>query len=54
MRARMAAQMEPEQARAAADYVIENDGDLEQLRERARPSTNALYRDEPNRVLREP
>jgi dephospho-CoA kinase len=36
VRARMAAQIPPEQARARADYVIENDGDLAALRERAR------------------
>jgi dephospho-CoA kinase len=42
VRARMAAQIEPEQARAAADYIIENDGDLTNLRERARAVYRAL------------
>lgn len=32
IRARMAAQIDPERARTRADYVIENDGDLERLR----------------------
>lgn len=40
VRARMAAQIDPEEARRRADYVIENDGDLAALRER----TTALYR----------
>ena len=35
VRARIAAQIEPEQARAAADYVIENAGDLAGLRARS-------------------
>jgi dephospho-CoA kinase len=39
VRARIAAQIEPEQARSAADYVIENGGDFEKLRARA----NAVY-----------
>jgi dephospho-CoA kinase len=39
VRARMAAQIEPERARERADYVIENDGDLEHLYER----TLAVY-----------
>ena len=34
VRARMAAQMSPDEARSRADYVIENDGDLNRLRER--------------------
>jgi dephospho-CoA kinase len=34
VRARVAAQIEPSQARRAADYVIENDGNLERLRQR--------------------
>jgi dephospho-CoA kinase len=34
VRARMAAQIAPDQARSRADYVIENDGDMERLRER--------------------
>ncbi len=37
---RMAAQMDPEKARKLADYVIENDGSLDHLRER----TQAVYR----------
>jgi dephospho-CoA kinase len=37
---RIAAQMDPAEARKLADYVIENDGSLEQLRER----TNEVYR----------
>jgi len=37
---RIAAQMDPAQARQLADYVIENDGSLEHLRER----TEAVYR----------
>ena len=36
VRARMAAQIEPERARRAADFIIENDGNREQLRERTR------------------
>ncbi len=36
VRARMAAQIAPELARARADYVIDNDGDLAALRARAR------------------
>ncbi len=39
VRARMAAQVAPEEARRRADYVIENDADLATLRER----TKALY-----------
>jgi dephospho-CoA kinase len=39
VRARMAAQIEPERAREVADFVIENDGDLDRLRER----TLAVY-----------
>ncbi len=39
VRMRMAAQIAPEEARRRADYVIENDGDMGQLRSRAR----ALY-----------
>ena len=41
IRARIAAQMEPEDARKLADYVIENDGNLGHLRER----TTAVYRE---------
>ncbi len=40
VRARAAAQIDPVDARVRADDVIENDGDLERLRER----TRALYR----------
>lgn len=39
VRARMAAQIEPEAARAAADFVIENDGNLKHLSDR----TAAVY-----------
>lgn len=39
VRARMAAQIEPERARRSADFVIENDGNLEHLRAR----TQAVY-----------
>lgn len=42
VRARMAAQIEPERARAVADYVIENDGNIASLRERARDVYSAL------------
>ncbi len=42
VRARVAAQIEPERARAAADYVIENDGDFDRLRDRARAVYEAL------------
>ncbi len=42
VRARMAAQIEPERARAAADYVIENDGNLARLRDRTRLIYEAL------------
>ncbi|HEY5258337.1 MAG TPA: dephospho-CoA kinase [Candidatus Baltobacteraceae bacterium] len=35
VRARMAAQIDPQRARALADYTIENDGDLALLHERA-------------------
>jgi dephospho-CoA kinase len=36
IRARIAAQIDPAEARKRADYVIENDGDLTHLRERTR------------------
>jgi dephospho-CoA kinase len=39
---RMAAQIDPEDARKRADYVIENDGSLEHLRERTRAVYSAL------------
>jgi dephospho-CoA kinase len=35
VRARMAAQMEPEEARRGADFIIDNDGDLGHLRAQA-------------------
>ncbi|HZY98519.1 MAG TPA: dephospho-CoA kinase [Candidatus Baltobacteraceae bacterium] len=40
VRARMAAQIDPEEARRRADYIIENDGNLDHLRER----TDEVYR----------
>ena len=42
VRARMAAQIEPEKARAQADYVIENDADLAHLLTRTREVYDAL------------
>jgi dephospho-CoA kinase len=42
---RMAAQIDPALARAHADYVIENDGDLRDLRERSAQVHAALLRD---------
>ncbi len=42
---RMAAQIDPALARTRADYVIENDGDREQLRERSVAVHHALVRD---------
>ena len=42
---RMAAQIDPALARARADYVIENDGDLGGLRERSAEVHAALLRD---------
>jgi dephospho-CoA kinase len=44
VRARMAVQIAPEEARRRADYVIENDGDLETLRRRTRSAYDALAR----------
>lgn len=41
IRARIAVQIDPEEARKLADYVIENDGNLGHLRER----TTAVYRE---------
>jgi dephospho-CoA kinase len=41
----MLAQIDPELARARADYVIENDGDLAALRERSERVYDALVRD---------
>ncbi|HEX3467835.1 MAG TPA: dephospho-CoA kinase [Candidatus Elarobacter sp.] len=42
---RMAAQIDPELARIRAGYVVENDGDLEQLRERTLGVFENLVRD---------
>ncbi|MGA9944011.1 MAG: dephospho-CoA kinase [Candidatus Cybelea sp.] len=42
VRARIAAQIEPERARASADFVLENDGNLEHLRARVRTLYEAL------------
>jgi dephospho-CoA kinase len=42
IRARMAAQVDPDQARRRADFVIENDGNLDHLRERTRAVFEAL------------
>jgi dephospho-CoA kinase len=42
VRARMAAQVDPDVARGLADFVIENSGDLEELRERTRKVYEAL------------
>jgi dephospho-CoA kinase len=42
VRARMAAQIEPEKARSLADYVIENDEDLAHLQKRTREVYHAL------------
>lgn len=42
VRARMAAQIEPERAREAADFIIENDGNLKNLSERSRAIYVAL------------
>jgi dephospho-CoA kinase len=42
VRARMAAQIEPERARRSADFIIENDGNLEHLSDRARAVYEAL------------
>ncbi len=36
----MAAQIAPREARALANYVIENNGDMNALRERTRPYTS--------------
>ncbi len=40
--ARMKTQIDPEEARARADYVIDNDGDVEHLRDRTRAVYDAL------------
>lgn len=45
VRARMAAQIAPEQARRHADFIIENDGDLEHLRERTAEIYEQLSRE---------
>jgi dephospho-CoA kinase len=42
VRARMATQIEPERARQTADFIIENDGNLKNLRERSRVVYEAL------------
>jgi len=42
VRARMAAQMEPERARLNADFIIENDDNLDHLRQRANEVYEAL------------
>jgi dephospho-CoA kinase len=42
VRARMDAQVDPDVARRRADFVIENDGDLNHLRERTRAVYDAL------------
>jgi len=42
---RMAAQIAPELARTRADYVVENDGDVSDLRDRAGRVYDALRRD---------
>lgn len=44
VRARMSAQIAPDEARRRADYVIENDADLTVLRERATAVYDALQR----------
>jgi dephospho-CoA kinase len=44
VRARIAAQIDPEKARELADYVIVNDGDLDRLRERTRDVYDELLR----------
>ncbi len=44
VRARMAAQIDPEEARTRADYAIENDGNLDHLREQTRAVYDALTR----------
>ena len=42
VRARMATQIDPEQARARADFVIENDGNIEHLRAQTKAVYDAL------------
>lgn len=42
VRARIAMQIDPKEARARADYVIENDGDVAHLREQTRAVYDAL------------
>jgi dephospho-CoA kinase len=44
VRARIAAQIAPEEAYSRADYIIENDGNLNHLRERTRAVYEALLR----------
>jgi dephospho-CoA kinase len=45
IRARICAQIAPEEARRRADFVIDNDADLATLRTRARAVYEALYRE---------
>lgn len=42
VRARMAVQVDPSEARDRADFVIENDGDLDRLKERSTAAYEAL------------
>lgn len=49
VRARMATQMEPERAREAADFVIENDGNLDHLRDRA-AAVHAMLSETPTAI----
>lgn len=49
VRARMATQMEPERAREAADFVIENDGNLDHLRDRA-AAVHAMLSETPTTI----
>ena len=44
IRARIASQIDPETARSRATYVIENDGNFVQLKERTRAVYDALSR----------
>lgn len=44
VRSRIASQIDPEEARRQATYVIENDGDLAHLRERTRTVYDAITR----------
>jgi dephospho-CoA kinase len=51
---RMLAQIDPEQARTRADYAIENDGDLADLRARSDRVYDALLRDWKSLSITEP